>query len=193
MAGRPQRAYTIDDYRRIEAASPIRHEFHRGEIFAMAGGSLAHNHISANVLSLLRTGLAGTPCSAFGSDMRLSAPAGLLTYPDAMVICGPVELVPGREDEVTNPTLLVEVLSDATRQYDRGDKFRLYQSIASFREYLLIEQRRVRVEQLVRAGGGWQSQLHERLDAQVQLVAVDVALPVRAMYDRVFPSADAGG
>ena len=126
MSSQPQRQYTVDDYFLIEESSPTRHEFYNGEIFAMAGGTVAHNQICSNVLSFLSAALDKTPCRTLGSDMRLLTPRGLFTYPDVMVICGPVELTPGREDTVKNPLLLVEVISDATRKYDRGEKFDLY-------------------------------------------------------------------
>jgi Uma2 family endonuclease len=187
MPTQPQRQYTVDDYHRIEETSPIRHELHNGEIFAMAGGSVAHNHISANVLSLLRVALAETPCSAFGSDMRLLTPAGLLTYPDVMVICGGIQLVPGREDEVTNPVLLVEVLSDATRNYDRGEKFGFYKSIPTFREYLVIEQKDPWVEHHIRGeGGSWSSRTYDSLNEVVKLTSVPVELSMGGVYAKVF-------
>lgn len=191
MPTHPQRQYTLDDYHRIEETSPVRHELYNGEIFAMAGGSVAHNHLSANVLSLLRSALVKTACSAFGSDMRLLAPAGLLTYPDALVICGSIQLTPGRDDEVTNPVLVVEVLSDATRNYDRGDKFTLYKSIPSFREYLLVEQKSTSVEHHVRdEAGPWSSKSYDSLRGVVELTSlpVDVALPLVEVYRKVFGS-----
>lgn len=185
MIGQPQRQYTLDDYHRIEETSPVRHEFHGGEIFAMAGGTVAHNHISANVLALLRSSLAATACSTFGSDMRLQTPAGLLTYPDVMVICGDIELVPGRQDEVTNPVLIIEVLSDATRNYDRGEKFALYKSIPTLREYVLVEQHRAWVEQHRRSAEGWGSSVFASLDQAVFLESVSVDMALTVIYRRV--------
>jgi len=187
MSSDPQRAYSRDDYYRIEVSSPLHHEFYAGEIFAMAGGSLAHNHISANVLARLRSSLAAGPCSAFGSDLRLSTPAGLLTYPDVMVICGAIELVPGRDDEVLNPVLLVEVLSDATRRYDRGEKFEFYKSIPTFREYLLIEPKSLHVEHHSRdESGAWSSETYTAIAQEAALHSVPVVLPVDEIYRRVF-------
>jgi Uma2 family endonuclease len=187
MSGDPQRQYSLEDYHRIEETSPIRHELYGGEIFAMAGGSVAHNHITANVLAFLRGSLANTPCSAFGSDMRLLTPVGLLTYPDAMVVCGNIELVPGRDDEVTNPVLLVEVLSDATRRYDRGEKFEFYKSIPAFREYLAIEQKEPRVEQHTRDDGGvWSSRTYDSLGDTLPLTSVAIRLPMLEVYRKVF-------
>lgn len=188
---RPQRRYTLDDYFTIEAMSEIKHEFHDGEIFAMAGASAAHNEITANILSELRIALRRHGCRAYGSDLRVATPAGLLTYPDVSVFCGPLVFVRGRDDTVTNPVALVEVLSDATRDYDRGDKFALYKSIPTLRAYLVIEQLTVRVERWVRSQSGrWTLSVHERLDEAVRLAGVPVTLKVREIYREVFPERD---
>lgn len=153
----------------------------------MAGASVAHNDISANVLTVLRTALRGASCRAFGSDLRLRTPAGLYTYPDAMVICGHIELTPDRPDTVTNPALLVEVLSDATRDYDRGEKFTLYKSIPSLREHLLIEQDEIAVDHFrLTAQGEWVSASHTSLTASVPLDCIRVALPLSEVYRDVF-------
>src|SRR5437867_3640377 len=109
-----QRRYSVDEYFAVEEASNTKHEYYNGEIFAMAGSSLRHNHITANILTLLRIGLRRSDSNAFGSDLRLQTPEGLFTYPDVMVICGQVALTHGRPDTVTNPSVLVEVLSEAT-------------------------------------------------------------------------------
>jgi Uma2 family endonuclease len=135
-----RRHYALDDYFMVEQESVTKHEFLGGEITAMAGASLAHNHITSNIHARLRTALRGSGCSAFTSDLRVATPGGLYTYPDVSVICGPVALVAGRPDTATNPTLLVEVLSEATRDYDRGEKFALYKAIPSLTEYVLVEQ-----------------------------------------------------
>ena len=182
----PQRHYSLDDYFVVETDSVIKHEYYRGEIFAMAGASVAHNHIAANVLAFLRYALRGTGCSAFGSDLRVHTPGGLFTYPDVSVICGSVELVPDRADTATNPTVLVEVLSEATQEYDRGEKFSLYKAIPTLRDYVLIEQDRVAVEHwhLVR-GGRWKRTVHRRQAAVVKLAAVRVDLPVADLYREV--------
>lgn len=120
-----QRHYTEDDYFAVEASSGVKHEFYQGEIFAMAGASLAHNHLNANVLTALRGAVRPHGCSAFGSDLRVKTPDGLFTYPDVMVVCGPIALTQDRPDTVTNPQVIIEVLSDATRDYDRGERFSL--------------------------------------------------------------------
>lgn len=187
MGAGPQRQYTLEDYRRVEETSDVRHEFYAGEIFAMAGGSVAHNHICANVLSALRGSLRGSSCSAFGSNMRLRTPAGLLTYPDVMVICGTIELAEGRDDEVTNPNLLVEVLSDATRNYDRGQKFEFYSAIPSLEAILLIEQNEVAIESFCRADGAWSLSRIHSLSEVVTLPSIGAEIAVAEVFDRVFP------
>ncbi|HYD50114.1 MAG TPA: Uma2 family endonuclease [Terriglobales bacterium] len=186
MATRPQREYSLSDYHRIEEASVIRREFCAGEIFAMTGGSVSHNHVCANVLARLRTALADGPCSAFGSDMRLQTPAGLLTYPDAMVICGRIQLVPGRADEVTNPVLLVEVLSQATRRYERSEKFDFYRAIPSLREYVLIEPEVAAVEVRRRTvDSNWTTQGYSTMDDIVPIECLPLELPMTEIYRKV--------
>ena len=138
MQQQSQRHYSLDEYFAVEEVSSIKHEYYNGEIFAMAGSSLRHNHITANILTFFRTSLRQGECSAFSSDLRLQTPGGLFTYPDVMVICGQPVLTHDRPDTVTNPVILVEVFSESTREYDRGDKFGHYQEIPTLREYLLI-------------------------------------------------------
>jgi Uma2 family endonuclease len=189
---RPQRKYTLDDYFTIEAMSEVKHEFHQGEIFAMAGASAVHNDVTVNVLSRLRISLRRHGCRAYGSDLRVQTPAGLYTYPDISVFCGALRFVAGRDDTVTNPVVLVEVLSDATRDYDRGDKFTLYKSIPTLREYLLIEPSAVHVEQWVRGERNrWARSVHTRPDDRVQLVSAPVRLKLSEIYREVLATSRA--
>jgi Uma2 family endonuclease len=139
------------------------------------------------LLVLVGGAMRGKGCSPFGSDLRVATPSGLYTYPDVSVICGRVELDPGRPDTATNPVLLVEVLSDATRDYDRGEKFELYKAIPTLREYLLVDPSRVLVEQHERsADGTWRVRMHENLDDVVRLESVPVELPLREVYRELF-------
>ncbi len=189
MLQHSQRHYSEDDYFAVEASSGIKHEFYRGEIFAMAGASVVHNHLSANVLTLLRGAVRLKGCSAFGSDLRVKTPDGLFTYPDVMVVCGPISLTRDRPDTVTNPSVIVEVLSGATRDYDRGEKFTLYQAIPTLREYLLIEQDRVWVEHWQRQPTDeWTAQTYDTLDTHIALPTLGVPLSLREMYRQVFDS-----
>lgn len=183
---KPQRSYSLDDYFSLEEGSTVRHEFFEGEIFAMAGGTVAHNQIASNLLRELGIALREKPCRALGSDMRLATPSGLLTYPDAMVICGEVALAHGRSDVVTNPVLLVEILSEATRAYDLGEKFDLYKSLPTLREYLVIEQSKIHVQLFSRVGAPWRPTAVEAGDESIPLRSLDVRLSLEELYHKVF-------
>ncbi len=178
----PERRYTLDDYFLIELSSPLKHEYLRGEIFAMSGASIAHNEITANLLTLLRTALRAGPCRAYASDLRVATPSGLLTYPDLAVICGAIELLPERADTATNPAVLIEVLSEATRAYDRGQKFAAYKTLPSLKEYVLIEPHRIGIEHWRRRGGAWTSRTITRSTATLPLAALRLRLPIREIY-----------
>jgi YD repeat-containing protein len=189
MLQHSQRHYSEDDYFAVEVSSGVKHEFYRGEILAMAGASLTHNHLSANVLTALRGAVRPKGCSAFGSDLRVKTPDGLFTYPDVMVVCGPISLAQDRPDTVTNPWVIVEVLSDATRDYDRGEKFTLYQAIPTLQEYFLIEQDRVCVEHWQRQPTeDWTAQTHTSLNAVISLPTLGMTLLLREVYLQVFDS-----
>ena len=123
-------AYTYEEYRRFEDTNPARHEYVDGQILAMAGGTPAHARLQAAVLFALERRLEGRPCQPFASDLRVKVVAtGVATYPDVTVVCGSVETDAEDPRAVTNPTVVVEVLSDSAEAYDRGDKFEHYRQI----------------------------------------------------------------
>jgi len=135
------------EYLALERASTERHEYVDGEIFAMSGGSRAHSLVGGNVLGEIRAALSERDCEVHGSDMRLKIPAtGRYVYPDASVVCGEALFEDEEEDTLLNPKVIVEVLSKSTEPYDRGDKFENYQSLSSLREYVLLSQKKIRVE-----------------------------------------------
>ncbi len=137
---------TADEYLAWEREQPVRHEFHHGEVFAMAGGSVRHNALSASVIESLRVQLRGR-CIVLTSDQRVvAAHRDRYVYPDVSVVCGPVVAAEGTDDVLSNPTMLVEVLSKSTEEYDRGLKWAGYQTIAALADYILVAQAEVRVE-----------------------------------------------
>lgn len=179
-----RRRYTLDDYLSLQRGVEIKLEYFDGEIYAMAGGSANHNRVCRNVLQLFDSALAGSPCEAFGSDMRVSTPSGLYTYPDASIVCG--ERVSGRAETISDPVVIVEVLSDSTRDYDHGEKFELYRSIATLRHYLLIEQSLVHLEhRRLESDGTWSRETGDSPDQSLHLSAVGIELPLARLYDRV--------
>lgn len=171
---------SLADYFAVERGSSVKHEFSDGQVLAMAGGSPRHNAISAQVVFALVGGLRGRPCRAYSSDQRLSTGDGLYTYADASVICGDVLL--GPEQTATNPSLVVEVLSDSTREYDRGEKLERYRSIASLRHVLLVEQLRVDVEHWYRGADGWERRVYTHLADPIGLPEASLTLTVSDLY-----------
>ncbi|MEM9770841.1 MAG: Uma2 family endonuclease [Cyanobacteria bacterium P01_D01_bin.73] len=184
MAGTLTRTYTVDEYRDREETAEQRHEYCDGEIFAMTGGSRSHNKIAANLLRLLDL---NESYEVYLLDMRLWLPAVQRgTYPDLMVVSGEPRLTPGREDEILNPCLIVEVLSKSTADYDRGDKFRYYASNPELKEYILVDQYQPVVEQYVRAGEAnadkWLLQRHTGLEKVLKLEAIALELQLQSIY-----------
>ena len=179
-----RRQYTLDDYLSLQRGIEVKLEYFNGEIYLMAGGSAGHNRISRNVLKLFDAALAGSSCEAFGSDMRVSTPSGLYTYPDASIVCGPK--VSDTSETISNPIVLVEVLSDSTRNYDRGEKFELYRSIPALRHYLLIEQTFRQVEhRRLETDGSWSHETAESPDQIVHLSEAGIDLKVAQIYEGV--------
>lgn len=178
-----------EEYLAQERSSPVKHAFLNGEIFEMAGGSREHSLIATNVAAELRAALRSSPCEVHGSDLRVYVPAtGLFTYPDASIACPPQFLEDKRPDTLINPAVLVEVLSDTTEAYDRGEKFEHYRTIVSLTDYILIAQNRVLIERYTRQpDGGWL--MHEiRAGGRLQLAFAcgEFDVPVREIYMRVF-------
>ena len=190
----PQIASSIspEEYLRLERAAEFKSEYFAGEIFSMAGATAVHCLITANVIGELRNLLKGKKCRVYDSNLRVLVPAtGLYTYPDAVVVCGPLEYAEAdvQRETITNPTLLVEVLSDSTEAYNRGRKFEHFRSIASCSEYVLISQSAPLVEVYLRqADGKWELTPVTGLDASVALRSIGGELRLAEVYDGVeFP------
>jgi Uma2 family endonuclease len=194
MAGRgktvspqPSTFLTPEEYLEIERRAERKSEYFQGEMFAMAGASLAHVVIVGNLGRELGNRLEAGPCSVYSSDLRLRvAPNGLFTYPDVMVIRGDPQFADNRGDTVVNPVLIVEVLSESTQAYDRGKKFEQYRTLPSLREYLLVAQDAPRIEQWIRQpDDNWLRADISGGDATIQLVSVDCLLPLARIYNKV--------
>ncbi|MDI3283132.1 Uma2 family endonuclease [Polyangium sp. 15x6] len=139
MGEAARKLVTFAEYIAFEEKAETKHEYRNGEIVAMAGGTLEHGRLTMRVGLLLGIQLEGRPCETFSSDVRVRVLAtGLATYPDLSVVCGKLERDPEHENTMTNPVVLVEVLSPSTESYDRGRKFHHYKQIPSLREYVLV-------------------------------------------------------
>jgi len=174
------------DYFRHEESAEYRSEYRDGEIVAMAGATVNHNQIVGNLYTALRGRLERT-CRVFATDLRLFVPRHrFYTYPDVMVICGRLQFAPGRMDTVTNPILIVEVLSPSTEAYDRGRKFEFYRSLDSLQEYVLVDQDRFLVEHFRRQEDGtWLLTAYEQPEDILHLPVLGVDLPLAVIYERV--------
>jgi Uma2 family endonuclease len=170
----------LEDYFSAERVSPHRHEFADGQIFLMAGGSPRHNYLETRFLEAVGQRLVGGRCFTITSNQRIATADGLYTYADGSVFCGAMEV--GAEQTATNPVLVVEILSDGTRAYDRGEKLDRYRSIPGLRHVVLIEPDAVDVEVWTRGLEGWTRTVSVDRADQVVLDAIGVLLPVAEIY-----------
>ena len=172
------------EYLELERSTGIRHEWLRGEVWAMAGGTPDHSGIASNVIQELGLALRGRPCRVYTSDLKIRIDAiDRDTYPDVAVVRGKREVSTTDPNAVTNPIVIVEVLSDSTEADDRGEKFAHYRRIESLRAYVLVSQRDRRVEVFQRddTTGRWSFEEHAA-GARVALRAIDVEIDVDALY-----------
>jgi Uma2 family endonuclease len=179
---------TIAAYLQLESAAGKKYEYHDGYIQAMAGGTLNHGLICGNVFGELRSALKAQSrdCRAMTSEIKLYIAAeNCFLYPDAMVVCGDIAKAAATENAVTNPVLIVEVLSKTTASYDRGDKFHLYRQIASLQEYVLIEQDKAQAEVYQRQAGLWKITRITGLEQHLYLHSIGVEIPLANLYEDV--------
>jgi Uma2 family endonuclease len=177
--------HSFQDYLAVEEVSTIRHEYLDGEIYAMAGGSVLHAALSASTLAALHRQLGGR-CRVYSSDLRIRVRAtGLASYPDVTVVCGATETDPENADTVVNPTLIVEVLSPGTIDYDLGEKFEHYQQIPSLAAALYVWQDRRQIEIREKSDGAWKTSVIGPGETAI-VSPLGITLEVDALY------ADAG-
>jgi len=183
------KTYTDDEYLSLEVESDNRNEYRNGEIVPMTGGTPAHNELIRALTVVLSLGLHRKPYQLFLADQRLWIPErNIYTYPDAMIVSRPIELKPGRKDTVINPIVIAEVLSDSTKAYDRDEKFAAYRTIATFQEYLLIDQYQPHLEQYVKQRANqWLFTEYSGLEAKVSLATVGVEIALADLYENVEP------
>ena len=176
---------TAEEYATWERDQVERHEFYAGEVFSQAGGTRRHSLIGSNVLGEVGQILKRKPCQAHGSDMRILVKAtGYQAYPDVSVACPPFE--EAGDEVISNPILIVEVLSPSTADFDRGSKFGHYRQISTLMEYLIFWQDEARVEQHTRTVEGlWLLREVVGIDQTLQLLSLGEPLALRDAYDKV--------
>jgi Uma2 family endonuclease len=177
--------FTPEAYLEIERISPIKHEYLDGQIVAMAGASKAHVIITGNLSALILNHLRGTGCISYATDMKVRLPGSrLFYYPDLAVTCNESDKN-SEEDFILQPKLLIEVLSDSTEAFDRGDKFADYKAIAEFEEYLLVHQNQVLAERFQRKSDNlWVPTIYRTGDT-IELTSIGFSCPISNLYENV--------
>lgn len=183
MQAETKTIYTPDEYFDFEVNSDIRHEYINGEIIAMTGGTPEHNEIASILNAALRVSLKGQPYSIFVADQRLWIPDhNLYTYPDVMVVPRPLQRQEGRTDTITNPVMIAEVLSKSTKSYDQDEKFSAYRTIATFQEYLLVDQYKPQVEQYSKTESNkWIFTEYNDTEANISLLSISLKIRFEAL------------
>lgn len=179
-----KRRYTIEEYLEMERASDVKHEYYQGEIFAMSGASDSHNWIYINILGELCIQLKKKPCRPYGSDMRMHIPENtLFTYPDIAIYCGDPSVIDKDQDTVTEPAIIIELLSPSTRSYDLGKKFELYRAIPTLKEYILIDTENIAVKSWrINEYNYWGPQEYKTLQETLVIPTVGISLSMQDIY-----------
>jgi Uma2 family endonuclease len=178
---------SVSEYLAFENAATEQHEYYRGEIFAMSGAKVEHTTICGNLYFYTRQALKGKPCKPYGNELRIHIKSNtLFTYPDMSIICGEIETLNNDNLNVLNPSILFEVLSPSTRNYDRGEKFSLYKEIPSLKEYVLIDVVTHRIEAwYITVTGDWLRKEYNNASDVLLLPSVNISLPLSDIYEDV--------
>ena len=176
---------SIDEYLEMENASSEKHEYYQGEIFAISGAKVPHNIIATNLVVALTIKLKGKSCRPFNSDQRIHVEANtLFTYPDISIICGDIITRNNDGYNVLNPTVLIEVLSRSTKNYDRGEKFKLYRDIPTLREYVLVDSESIHIEIFrLNANNHWELEEYNKGSRTILIQAINTPLSIEEIYE----------
>ena len=174
------------EYLDLERKSELRSEYIAGRIYVMSGASERHNLIAGNLHALIWNQIRGRDCRAYMADMRVKvAPTGMYTYPDVIALCGERRFEDGHVDTLLNPAVIVEVLSESTEAYDRGEKFAHYRRLDSLREYVLVAQDKIRVEHYQREGENWILSEISGPGGTLHLSTIDCHVGIGEVYENV--------
>lgn len=187
MSTQPVQKLTVPEYLALERTSEGKHQFYDGEVFSMGGASKAHNTIALNIGSELRGIFRDRDCVAYVNDMRVKvSDTGLYTYPDVIATCLNPKFDDDQLDTLTNPQVIIEVLSESTESYDRGRKFKFYREIETLSDYVLVAQDRISVEAFTReVDGSWKMRPYDSLSDSIEIASIDCSLRVEDVYLKV--------
>jgi Uma2 family endonuclease len=176
---------TEKEYLDAERLATVKHEYYKGEVFAMSGASIPHNRIFSNTFLEIGIQLKGKKCQPFGSDLRIHIPKNtLFTYPDISIVCDEIETTDDKFDTITNPSVIIEILSPSTRNYDKGEKFTLYREIDSLQEYILIDSERIMVEKFMRnSDNSWQLTEYKTIEQSFNITTVNIEMQLLDIYE----------
>lgn len=181
-----RKTFTESEYLELERKADFKSEYYNGEIFAMAGATLIHNKIVSNLIFLFNQFLKDKPCDVYPSDLRLQVEkSGLYTYPDITIVCGKTELLDNKFDTLKNPTILIEVLSDSTEKYDRGQKFSFYREIPSLKEYILVSSKTVKIEKFKRLEDGNYLYIESNEHQPFPIDSIKMNLNLEDVYNKI--------
>ena len=173
-----------EEYLKQERNAPLKSEYYRGEVFAMAGAKRKHNAIVTALVAGLYPILKDNPCEVYPSDMRVGNKLDrFYTYPDVSIVCGKPEFIDDKEDVLLNPSVAIEVHLESTEKYDRGGKFALYRNIPSIQEYILVSTEERKIESFARKGEDWTYK--ESHGETFSLQSMDVLLNLNSIYEKV--------
>lgn len=180
-----KRKYTIEEYLESEALSPFKREYYQGEVFAMSGAGIKHNLIFSNLFRDISGFLKGKSCRPFNSDMRIHIPPNtLFTYPDISIVCGEPITLNNDNNNVLNPTVIIEILSPSTKSYDRGKKFSLYKAIPTLKEYILVDSGSIKIEAWsINQVNQWELHEYKNKEDILQIKSIGLALPMTDIYE----------
>jgi Uma2 family endonuclease len=180
--------FTKEQYLDMEMKAQFKSEYYNGEIFAMSGGSLNHSSICVNLILAIGGATRNKDCRVFESNMKLEIPIiNAFVYPDVMVVCGKVEISALSDHVISNPVLIIEVLSSSTESFDRGKKFEYYQTLPSVKEYVLVSQDKPMVEVYFRQNEKmWDYSVADGIDKTVFLQSIDHEIRMKDIYLKIF-------
>jgi Uma2 family endonuclease len=176
---------SVKEYLEQEKLSFQKHEYYKGEIFAMAGAGSRHNVIFKNVYLAVGNALKGKKCQPYGSDLRIHIPENtLFTYPDISIICNDIISSPEDEDSAVQPTVIIEILSPATKNYDRGEKFMLYRDIKTLRDYVLIDSESIHAEVFsINQNNLWELKEYKNVNESLVIGSIEFTMRMEDIYE----------
>lgn len=182
-----KKTFSIAEYLELESAAEEKNEYYQGEIFAMSGALMPHNIIAVNTLSYLYQKLKGKGCRPYNSDMRVHIEKNtLFTYPDISVVCGEPETLNNDNFNLLNPTVIIEILSKSTKNYDRGDKFKLYRDLPTLKEYILIDSSTIGVEAFrINGVNHWELEEYTSVENYLNIPGLKLLIPLSEIYEGV--------